>query len=82
MPQIQWKWPENYGEDKFVIMFSGLHIEMAALKTLGDWLKGSGWVQANVTTPGIADSFLQACSNHKSPSSYSYRIIYFKESRL
>ena len=77
---------EMYGEDKFVIMFSGLHIEMAALKTLGDWLKGSGWVQANVTTPGIADSFLQAahrrCSNHKSPSSYSYRIIYFKESRL
>ena len=61
---IQWKWPENYGEDKFVIMFGGLHIEMAALKTLGDWLKGSGWVQAlvhaNITTPGIADSFLQA----------------------
>ena len=61
---IQWKWPENYGEDKFVIMFGGLDIEMAALKTLGDWLKGSGWVQAlvqaNITTPGIADSFLQA----------------------
>ena len=63
--QIQWKWPENYSEDKFVIMFGGLHIEMAALKTLGDWLKGSGWVQAlvpaNVTTPGIADSF---CKQH------------------
>ena len=41
-------------------MFGGLHIEMAALKTLGDWLKGSSWVQANVTTPGIADYFLQA----------------------
>ena len=35
--QIQWKWPETYGEDKFVVMFGGLHIEMAALKTLGDW---------------------------------------------
>ena len=62
--QIQWKWPEEYGDDKFVIMFGGLHIEMAALKTLGDWLKASGWVQAlvqaGITTPGTADSFLQA----------------------
>ena len=37
---------------------------MAALKTVGDWLKGSGWVQAlvqaNITTPGTADSFLRA----------------------
>lgn len=42
----------------------GLHIEMATLKTLGDWLNGSGWVQAlvqaDITTPGTADSFLQA----------------------
>ena len=62
--QMQWKWPEDYGEDKFVVMFGGLHIEMAALKTLGDWLRGSGWVQAlvqaEITTPGTADSFLQA----------------------
>ena len=62
--QIQWNWPEEYGEDKYVIMFGGLHIEMAALKTLGDWLRGSGWVQAliqaEITTPGTADSFLQA----------------------
>ena len=40
--QIQWKWPEKYGEDKMVVMFGGLHIEMAALKTLGNWLRGSG----------------------------------------
>lgn len=59
--QIQWKWPGDY---KFVIMFGGLHIEMAALKTVGDWLKGSGWVQAlvqaDITTAGTADSFLRA----------------------
>ena len=45
-------------------MMGGLHIEMATLKTLGDWLKGSGWVQvlvqADLATPGTADSFLQA----------------------
>ena len=45
-------------------MFGGLHIEMAALKILGDWLDGSGWVQvlvqAEITTLGTADSFQRA----------------------
>ena len=45
-------------------MFGGLHIEMAALKILGDLLENSGWtgalVQAGITTPGTADSFLKA----------------------
>ena len=45
-------------------MFCGLHLEMAALKTLGDWLRGSGWVQAlvqdEIATPGTAYSFLRA----------------------
>lgn len=62
--QIQWKWPEVYGEDKMVVLFGGLHIKMAALKTLGDWLQGSGWVQAlvqaEIATSGTADSFLRA----------------------
>ena len=52
-----------YGKDKFVIMFGGLHIQMGALKTLVNWLKGSGWLQAlvdaNITTLGIVDSSLQ-----------------------
>ena len=62
--QIQWKWPDTYGEDKLVVMFGGggLHIEMTALKTLGDWLQGSWWtqalVQAYITNAGTADSFL------------------------
>ena len=30
--QIQWTWPATYGEDQFVIMFGGLHIEMAILR--------------------------------------------------
>jgi hypothetical protein len=61
---VQWKWPSVYGEDRIVIMFGGLHIELAALKTLGDLLKSSGWtsalVQAGVATAGTADSFLTA----------------------
>ena len=51
--QIQGKWSEKYGEDKFVLMLGGLHIEMTALKTIGDWLQGSGWAQALVQA-GIA----------------------------
>ena len=62
--QIQWTWTDDYGEDKFVIMLVGLHIEMAALTTVGDWLKGSGWVQAlvqaEIATTGTADSYLRA----------------------
>ena len=42
-------------------MFGGLHIEMAALKEIGNLLDSSGWagalMQANVATPGTADSF-------------------------
>ena len=57
--QIKWKWPEVYGENKFVVTFGGLHIEMAALRTHGSsWVKAL--VQAEVTTAGIADCFLHA----------------------
>jgi len=31
--QIQWQWPNDNGEDKFVAMFGGQHIEMAALNS-------------------------------------------------
>ena len=62
--QIQWTWPASHGEDHFVIVFGGLHIEMASLKVLGDLLEESGWTgaltQASVATPGTADSFLKA----------------------
>ena len=62
--QIQWKWPESYSEDQIVVMFGKLHIEMAALRTLGNWLQGSGWVQAlaqaKIATAGTAESFLRA----------------------
>jgi len=62
--RIQWNWPDVYGENKLVILLGGLHIEMAALKVVGDWLCGSGWtavlVQSGVVTSGVADSLLRA----------------------
>ena len=66
LKQIQWQWPEQYGEDKFVIMFGGLHIEMAALKSIGTFLQSSGWtsaiVEADIASSGTAESFLSASS--------------------
>jgi len=62
--EIQWTWPKKYGEDKFVMILGSLHIEMAMMKVLGDWLEDSGWVealvQAKVISPGTGDSFLKA----------------------
>ena len=61
--QIQWSWPGHYGEDHFVVTFGGLHIEMNALKVLGDLLDSSGWTgaltQANIASTGTADSYLK-----------------------
>ena len=58
--RIQWTWPMTHGEDHFIVLFGGLHIEMAALKVLGDLLDSSGWtealVQAGVASPGMAPS--------------------------
>ena len=51
----QWNWPDTHGEDKFIAMFGGLHIEMAMWKTYGDYLEGSGWTNA-LTQAGIATS--------------------------
>lgn len=59
--QIQRKWPHDYNEEKFVIL---LHIEMARLKTLHNWLHWSRWVrilvQTEIANAGTADSFLRA----------------------
>ena len=62
--QIQWSLPSKFGEDQFVIMFGGLHIEMAVLKVIGDLLTDSGWtsalVEAGIASSGTADSLLKA----------------------
>jgi len=40
--QIQWNWTASHGEHQFIVMFGGLHIEMAAFKTIGNLLDSSG----------------------------------------
>lgn len=62
--QIQWTWPELYGENVYTVMLGGLHTEMALWSALGDILDGSGWtnvlVEAGIAKSGTADSFLSA----------------------
>ena len=63
--QVQWYWPETHGEEHFVVVLGGLHIEMCCLKMIGDWLQDSGWIeiltQSGVASHGTAESFLKAC---------------------
>lgn len=74
--QIQCHWPQQFWEDKFVILMGGLHIQMAALHMLGHWLDESGCVeclvQAGIASSGIAHSILK-CS-HVKRSRYAHII--------
>ena len=74
--EIQWSWPSMYGEEKYVVLMGGLHIEMSLLKVLGDWLDGSGWVAimaaTNVTTEGRADALLSG--SHTSRSQWAHQV--------
>lgn len=74
--RIQWKWPEEYGERQYVVLMGGLHIEMAMLKVIGDWLNGSGWTyvmtSANVTTEGRADGLQKG--SHISRCQWAHQI--------
>ena len=49
-----------------IMMFGGLHIEMAALKSVGSLLQDSGWtsalVEAGIASSGTAESYLSASS--------------------
>ena len=61
---IQWHWPELYGEEAFVALLGPLHIEKAFLRVLGQYLESSGWcsVVANsgIASIGSAEGFLKA----------------------
>ena len=63
--QVQWMFPDAYRNVFSFTRMMGqvqLHIEMAFMNAIGDWLEGSGWVEifekARITTPGRIESFL------------------------
>jgi len=44
--KMQWTFPDVFGEDKFVVMLGGLHIEMVLWSTMGDLLRWCGWPES------------------------------------
>ena len=73
---VQWCWPESHGEKKHLVIFGGLHIEMALWTTLGDLLDSLGWTtalcEAGIATSGTADYFLKA--SHLSRTRHSRQV--------
>ena len=54
----------THGEDHFVIMFGGLHVEMTAFKVLGKWLSGSGWTDVLTNASFLIASHLKGHDVH------------------
>jgi hypothetical protein len=58
--QTQWLYPEKFSS--VMVMLGPLHIEMAYMKAIGNWLDESGWTdvftKAQISTPGRIESFL------------------------
>ena len=67
-----------------MVMFGGLHIEMALWTTLGDLLDSSGWTtalcEAGIATSGTADSFLKA--SHLTRTRHSHQVTLLALSKL
>ena len=59
--KVQWIYSDQYKD--VLRMMGPLHIEMAFLSTLGNWLDGSGWIEiferAKISTTGRIESFLK-----------------------
>ena len=60
----KWSPESEFNKENSIILLGGLDTEMAVYKVLGQWLEGSGWVealhQADIATLGVAESFLTA----------------------
>ena len=74
--QIQWSFPDAFGEDTFVLMMGGLHIEMALQGAMGKILAGSGWdkvlATSDVLTSGRASSALS--DSHVKRTRYAHQV--------
>ena len=62
--KVQILYPEEFGEDKFVVFPGGLHMEKAKLVVIGDVVEGMGWAEviaeAGVATSEVANSMYHA----------------------
>ena len=79
---LQWNYKEYHREKSFVVMMCPLHIEMAALKTIGDWLTDSGWcfalVEAKIASSGVSESFLHASHVSRARNAHQVKINFIE----
>ena len=72
--QVQLMCPKEFGA--FFCKMGDLHIEMAFMSVIGDWLEGSGWRDvyslSGISTPGRIDSFLK--SSHVKRTRYAHQV--------
>ena len=77
--KVQWKFPDIYGEDEFVIWPGGLHFEMACWSVVGDLLENTGWdtliSESEVATPGVAKSFLKVSHLMRTRNAHQVTIL-------
>ena len=66
--QIQWRWDDSLGEDKYVLMLGALHIEFVIQAVEGKVTDGSGFAsvisEAGVLTSGRAESVTHSSTDH------------------
>ena len=66
----------EFGKDDLVVVFGGLHIEMAFMSMIGDVSEASGWVDALIKSglgnPGVVESFLS--SSHVKHTRYAHEV--------
>lgn len=81
---VQWTWPDTFGEQSFVVMFGGLHIEMGLWRMVGHLLEGSGWTtalcEADVASAGTSDSFLHV--SHLTRTRHAHQVTALALSKL
>ncbi|KAK3922266.1 Phosphoglycerate kinase [Frankliniella fusca] len=72
---VQWL-VSDLSEEHFFVMFGAMHIELAALRVLGQWLNESGWVDAllesGVATEGRAKSMINV--SHLTRTRYAHEV--------
>lgn len=61
--RIQWQYPAEFGEGKFMVMFGAFHIEKTFLAVLGQLMEGCGWTgivaESGIMGEGSAEAVLK-----------------------
>ena len=74
--KVRWLYPDEFSDNKVLMMMDPLHIDVNFLQVLSNWLESSGWtaslVKAKITSSGKAKSFLSG--SHPKRSRYAHQV--------